>query len=172
MPPNLCLVRRSKTITMTRRLLVVTAFCSLVGGAIDVAVAADSAASDVEQVRRLQSQLVDAYIRGNIAMMDGILADDFAFVDDDGVLLNKEQLLDFFRSGEDKVTSYKRTEDKVRIYGEVAILTYRCQIKETYKGQDVGGDFRITRIFVKRHGRWKMVGGQDTKISGSRPGAR
>ena len=142
------------------------ALCSLRAGAIHHAVAADSTASDIEQVRRLQSQLVDAYIRGNIAVMGGVLADDFAFIDDDGVLLNKQQLLDFFRSGEDKVTSYKRNEDKVRIYGGVAILTYRCQIKETYKGQDVGGDFRITRIFVKRHGRWKMVGGQDTKITG------
>ena len=122
------------------------------------------------EVINVRDALVDAYIHRNIAVLDGVLADEFSFIDDDGVLLNKQQLLEFFRSGEDKVTSYKRQEDKVRIYSIVAVMTYRCQIEENYKGQDVGGNFRITRIFVKRDSRWKMVGGQDTKISGPQPG--
>ncbi len=43
-------------------------------------------------------------------------------------------------------------------------MTYRYQTVETYKGQNVGGDLRLTRIFVKRSGRWQMVGAQDTRV--------
>lgn len=53
------------------------------------------------------------------------------------------------------------------MYGDVAILTYRYQSTETYKGRDSGGDFRVTRILVKKDGRWQMVGGQETKVPDS-----
>jgi hypothetical protein len=44
------------------------------------------------------------------------------------------------------------------------VLTYQYHSNETYKGRDAGGDFRVTRILVKRSGRWQMVGGQETRL--------
>jgi len=53
----------------------------------------------------------------------------------------------------------------VRLYGDVAVLTYRYQSTETYNGRNSGGDYRVTRILVKRGGRWQLVGGQETRVS-------
>jgi hypothetical protein len=44
-------------------------------------------------------------------------------------------------------------------------MTYRYQEQETYKGHEVGGDMRLTRIFAKRNGHWVMVAAQDTKVN-------
>ena len=83
------------------------------------------------------------------------------------MMVNKGEMLEFFRSADDKVVSFKRQDDKVRVYGNVAVATFRCKTEEIYKGQKVGGDFRLTRIFVKRNHNWLMVSGQQTRISTS-----
>jgi Domain of unknown function (DUF4440) len=86
--------------------------------------------------------------------------------DDPGGVADKRQILASFGSGGDRqVTSYRRQDDQLRRYGDVAVLTYRYQSTETYKGKDSGGDYRVTRILIKRDERWQMVGGQETKIT-------
>jgi ketosteroid isomerase-like protein len=115
----------------------------------------------------VQDALIAAYIHRDTAALDRILADEYTFINDDaGGVVNKKQILDSFGSGGDReITSYIRQDDHVRWYGDVAVLTYRYHSNETYKGRDAGGDFRVTRIFVKRDGRWQMVGGQETKVN-------
>jgi ketosteroid isomerase-like protein len=127
-----------------------------------------------EEIREVQNALIAAYIHRDVAAMDRILADEYTFVNDDaGGVANKKQILDSFSSGGDRqIISYNRQGDNVRIYGDVGVLTYRYQSEETFKGQSNVGDFRVTRIFVKRDGRWQMVGGQETRVSRSEPTAR
>jgi hypothetical protein len=126
-----------------------------------------------EEITKVQDALIAAYIHRDTAALDRILADEYTFINDDaGGVVNKKQILDSFRSGGDReITSYIRQDDHVRWYGDVAVLTYRYHSNETYKGRDAGGDFRVTRIFVKRDGRWQSVGGQETRVSGSEPSA-
>lgn len=122
-----------------------------------------------EEIIKVQDALIAAYIHRDAAALDRILADEYTFINDDaGGVVNKKQILDSFRTGGDReITSYVRQGDQVRLYGDVAVLTYRYQSTETYKGQNNGGDFRVTRIFVHREGRWQMVEGQETRVSSS-----
>jgi len=119
------------------------------------------------EVRKAQDDLIDAYLRRDVGALDRLLADEYTFVNDDsGGLADKQQILASFGSGGDrKITSYRRQDDRVRLYGDVAVLTYRYQSTETYKGQNNGGDYRVMRVLVERDGRWQMVSGQETKVS-------
>lgn len=123
------------------------------------------AAAEAE-VRRAQDDLIEAYLRRDVSALDRLLADEYAFVNDDaGGVADKRQILASFGSGGDrKVTSYRRQDDRVRVYGDVAVLTYRYRSTETYQGKDSSGDYRVTRILVKRDGRWQMVAGQETRL--------
>lgn len=129
------------------------------------------AAQAEEEILSLQDALIAAYIDRDTAALDRLLADEYTFINDDaGGVVNKKQILDSFKSGGDReITSYKRQDDHVRIYGDVALLTYRYQSTETYKGRENGGDFRVTRIFVNRDGRWQIVGGQETRVLKPQP---
>lgn len=123
-----------------------------------------------EEVRRVQDALINAYIHSDTAALDHILADEYTFIQNDGTVDSKRQMLDSFKFGGDRtITSYQRQEETVRVYGDFAVLTYRYHSRETYKGQDASGDFRMTRIFARRDGRWQMVSGQETKIPSSEP---
>jgi hypothetical protein len=128
---------------------------------------------DERDVVKVQDALISAYIHRDTVTLDRILADEYTFINEDaGGVATKRQILDSFKSGGDRqITSYKRQDDKVRIYGDVAILTYRYQSEETYKGRYNGGDYRVTRILVSRDGQWQMVGGQETKVFDPEPGS-
>src|ERR1051326_5071982 len=91
--------------------------------------------NDEQEIVKVQNSLIDAYLHHDYAVLDRVLADDYIFIDDDGFVLNKQQILDAFNSGDDKINSYKRQDDRVRLFGDAAIMTYRYQTKETYKGQ-------------------------------------
>ena len=118
--------------------------------------------------------LIDTYIHRDTTAMGRILADEYTFINDDvGGVATKKQILDSFKSGGDReIISYRRQDDRVRVYGDVAVLTYRYQSQETYKGRENGGDFRVTRIFLRRDGRWQIIGGQETRVSSSEASVR
>ena len=120
---------------------------------------------DEGEVRRVQNDLIDAYLHNDVAALERILADEFTFTDDRGTVHNKRQVVDSFKSGDRRITSYKLEDSKVRVYENVAVMTYRYRSKETYKGRDDSGDYRITRIFVRKNGRWQIVTGHETKIA-------
>ena len=117
------------------------------------------------EIVKVRDALLDAYLHHNYAVLSRVLGEDFTYIDDDGFTLNKAQILDLFKSGDDKITSYKTQDDNLRMFGDCAILTYRYRAGETYKGHEVGGDWQATRIFVKRNGQWVVVAAQDTRIS-------
>jgi ketosteroid isomerase-like protein len=113
---------------------------------------ADAARETEREIERVQDALIAAYIHWDTAALDRILADEYTFINDDaGGVVDKKQVLDSFKAGGDRqITSYTRQDDNVRLYGYVAVLTYRYHSAETFKGRENGGDFRVTRIFVKR----------------------
>ncbi len=113
----------------------------------------------------MQIKLIDAYLRNDLTALDCILADEYTFTDDRGMVLTKKEILDSFKSGARRITSYQVSDDKVRVHGNAALMTYRYRSKETYKGQDESGDYRITRIFVRKNSRWQVVAGHETRIS-------
>ena len=93
--------------------------------------------------------------------LERLLADDYLYTHSNGSVLNKAQEIAESMSGDVQWTDAKFADLKVRIFGDVAILTGQQTIQGTAKGY-VPGPRRISDIFVKRSGRWQWVGGQAT----------
>jgi len=53
---------------------------------------------------------------------------------------------------------------EVRLYGETALVIGRASMKATFRGQNVGGEFRYTDVWVKRQGAWQNVASQATLL--------
>jgi ketosteroid isomerase-like protein len=69
------------------------------------------------------------------------------------------------KNGEVKFESIDASDMKVRMYGNAAVATYTVQVKGTNNGQDMSGNFRLTRVFVKRNGKWQEVAFAQTRVS-------
>ena len=127
---------------------------------------APGGANDVEQtVKQLQQTLIDAYIHRDMAALDRILAPDYVFIDDLGNLITKAQMIASFQTGERKMGAYRIDDQKVRVYGDAVVMTYRYTSEEQYQGKDDSGERQLTRVFAKRNGQWQMVSGHETRIA-------
>ena len=122
------------------------------------------APSAEQELIKLEKEWADAVVKGDVAALDRILADDFVSTDFEGTLWDKAKGLAVLKSGEDKASSAVVDDMKARVYGDAAVVIGHATVKEIYKGKDLSGQYRFIDTFVKRGGRWQCVASQGTKI--------
>ena len=121
---------------------------------------------DVEQqLTKLEQDRAQAAVRGDTAFLEQNTSDDYTFINARGMLITKAQLLADFKSGQIKLQSSDLDDLHPRVYGDTAVLTGRSTQKGQAYGQDTGGQYRFTRVYVKRNGRWQSVAFQQTRIA-------
>jgi len=131
-----------------------------------VAILAKTQTASVEQeLMKLENGWADALVKVDLAFLDRILADGYIFTGADGKVSNKAQEIASVKSGESVVTSAANDEMKVRVYGNVAVVTGRWTSKQTLKGTDISGQYRWTDTWVKIAGRWQCVAGHSSLIA-------
>ena len=101
------------------------------------------------------------------AVLDRFYADEYIFTNEDGVASNKTKEIADITSGVFRLTSFKFSDFKVHVYGEVAVVTGQNNIKGRWEdnAKDVSGPYRFTDVFVMRGGRWQCVASQSSRIS-------
>jgi ketosteroid isomerase-like protein len=119
----------------------------------------------VEQaVMQMEEELRAAITKSDTKTYGRLLGDDYVFTNQDAVVRTKAQMVSAYDSGSLKYESIKFDEIKVHPYGDTAVVTGRSTQKGQDKGKDIGGQFRYTRVYVKRQGRWQLVATQATRI--------
>ena len=117
-----------------------------------------------QELVKLDKEWNDAEVRADIAALDRILADDFIPIGVRGAVETKHAVLDDFKSGDTKLESISADDCRVRVYGNVAVMTHRATLKGQHKGQDISMTYRTTHVWVKQRGRWQVVVSQQTRI--------
>ena len=107
--------------------------------------------NDEQDVRQVLNDLYAALGRNDAGSLDRIYSDDYTLVNESGILTTKAPRLAATRSGELKFESAGYDEANTRLYGDTAVATYRVMIKGQFKGQDVGGQLRVTSYLEVQH---------------------
>jgi len=119
----------------------------------------------VEQaVMQVEEDLRVAISKGDTKAYGRIVGDDYVFTNQDALVRTKAQMVSAYDSGSLKYESVKFDEIKVHAYGDTAVVTGRQTVKAQDNGKDISGQFRYTRVYVKRQGRWQLVATQVTRI--------
>ena len=148
--------------TLTGCLLLV---CSVAAFGQSTAKAQKTDAGSVEQtVMQMERDWVQASLKKDTAVMEKILADDWAGIDFSGKTNTKAQSIADLKSGASDTQSIDLGDMKVRVYGNTAIVTGSDTEKSTYKGKDSSGKYVWTDVFVNRNGRWQAVASQSIKL--------
>jgi ketosteroid isomerase-like protein len=131
---------------------------------------ADDADAEKE-VAKLSKQMTDAFVKGDMAFVDGVMADDWMIIVGNGVG-DKPQLLKDVKDGTLKYEALDKFEMKVRVYGEAAVVTGRSQSRIKVKGHEVGGLDRFSEVYARQGGKWRCVSTHVSPItaqSGEKP---
>ncbi len=113
-----------------------------------------------EEIRELGERWAAAEVAGDTKTLGSILTDDFHLVGPFGFVLDREQWLDRYRSGDFRTTALRWHDVDVRDYGDAAIAIGTQSQQAAYKDTPNNGDFRISHVLVRRDGRWAIAGMQ------------
>ena len=150
---------------MRRNLQVVVFTLSLTVSGAFAGTSGQGAKSSVEaEIRALNDQAAQMQVSHDVAMASRLLADEYVFIQADGEVTNKAQNVAVIGLVDFVCESFTTSNIEVRVYGETAIVTGLASMTATYKGQDVGGKFRYTDVWVKRRGTWQNVTSQATLL--------
>ncbi len=98
-----------------------------------------------------------AIVSNDAERIGSYMADDWMIVSESGVT-SKEQFLSFVRSGELTHSAMDRVgEARIRVYGDIAVLTARVTNTAHYGGRRFDADEWTTSVFVRRDGHWLCV---------------
>lgn len=110
--------------------------------------------------RALEEASITKKDRGTI---ERYYADEYVYTHSNGTVLNKAQEIPTIMSPDQAWTAYKMDDLKARIYGNVAIVSGLLTLTGSSKAY-ISGPRRFTEVWVRRNGRWQMVGGQTTLV--------
>src|SRR5881394_2830174 len=110
-----------------------------------------------EVIRKLDNERIQAQIHADATALDRTYAPDFIGIGPSGRVRTKPQVISDFTSGDLKFQSISTDDVQVRVYGNTAVETGRSTMSGQDRGKTVPRDNRFTRVWVKQHGRWRLI---------------
>jgi ketosteroid isomerase-like protein len=113
-------------------------------------------------VADLDTEYQAAVKKNDAATMDRILADDFILVTGSGKTYDKADLLAEARSGRFHYELQDDAEQKVRVYGDTAVITAKLREKGTEEGIPFDKIVWFSDAYVRTRDGWRYVFGQSS----------
>ena len=106
-----------------------------------------------------------AIVRKDRAEIEANMADDFRQIDAGGNVETKASFVEGLVSPRLEIDPYTVEEFDVRLYGDVALLSGRTKMTGRYDGKPFTSHYRYIDVYVRRHGAWKIVSVQISRIT-------
>ena len=114
-----------------------------------------------------EQQFFASLIRADVQRLDSILGDNFLLIDVmTGSEITKSALLAVLGSGQLKFETIDPLEQRMRTYGETAVVTGRTQMSGRFQENPFTASSRYTHVYVKAQPQWRLVSAQGTQITG------
>ncbi len=112
----------------------------------------------------MEKTWTDAIAKKDLAAVGLILADDYMIIDDEGLVRDKAATLTRLKSADNDISTAVVDELKVKLYGNVAVVTGRQTEKSVEKGKNTSGSYRYTDVWVKGGASWQVVNTHESKV--------
>lgn len=117
------------------------------------------------EILKLEAKWRLAQLADDISEMDHLLADGFLGITAGGQVVTKVQQLARMRSGRLDLTRIDLLDTKVKISGNLAVVTSLAELDGTSEGVPLHGAFRYTRVYQHVSGDgWKITNFEATRV--------
>jgi ketosteroid isomerase-like protein len=117
-----------------------------------------------KQIESLEMAWRQAVVDNNIPTMDHLLADDYVGITANGTIEDKTQAIAQRKAGTIRVTALNLDDLKIRLYGDIAVVTSIAELEGVNGQSDISGKYRYTRVYNRRLGEWKIVSFEASRI--------
>ena len=113
----------------------------------------------------MESEWRQAQLSEDIPQMDQLLSDNFLGVTAGGQVVTKNQQLDRMRSRQIAISKLDMVDTKIKISGNLAVVTSLARLDGTVNGSPLHGSFRYTRVYQRSVGvGWKITNFEATRV--------
>jgi serine beta-lactamase-like protein LACTB len=116
------------------------------------------------QILELEEQRRQALLRSDADALNLLMADDYSEIAGNGEVRTKTQNLADIKLANTKFDFLDFDDLKVRNYGGTAVVTGLIVRKGVSRGQRFRGQFRYTRVYARKDGRWQAVAQETTHV--------
>jgi ketosteroid isomerase-like protein len=137
-------------------------YAALLAASLAPVTGAASAADDTKAVAALDTEYQAAVKRNDAKTMARILLDDFVLVTGKGTAYTKADLI---KQAEERSAVYERQDEeegtqKVRVWGDTAVVTAKLWLKGTRDGKPFDRKLWFSDTYVRTKAGWRYAFGQ------------
>jgi ketosteroid isomerase-like protein len=148
-----------------KRLIVMPLLIGLCAGMVLAQTPATSGKAAQDELKQIENDWSNAQKARDAKRLGEILADDWVGLGWDGERSDKAKALEDVKSPSNALDSFQMGPMKVRIFGNVAVVTGSDTEKSKEHGKDSSGKYIWTDVFVNQNGKWKAVASQSAKVA-------
>jgi ketosteroid isomerase-like protein len=119
-------------------------------------------AAELELIK-VENDWGNAWAKSDAKFLDQLYATEYFATSSDGIVYGKADGIKDDTSPEYTEKSFNLSNMRVRLYGEIAVVTGLNIVKFKKGGKAEEINARFTDVFVKRDGRWQCVATQGTR---------
>jgi hypothetical protein len=112
-----------------------------------------------DEILTCESELRNAQLTGDVAVLDRLLDDQLLFTAIDGRLASKADDLSSHRSGRLRITRMDPLDRRLLHLGATSVVSVRMDAEAVMDGVPVAAMLRYTRVWHKRPEGWRLVAG-------------
>ena len=117
------------------------------------------------EILAMENEWRQAQLSEDIPEMDQLLSDNFLGITAGGQVVTKNQQLDRMRSRQIAISKLDMAETKIKISGNLAVVTSLARLDGTSNGSPLHGYFRYTRVYQRSPGTgWKITNFEATRV--------
>jgi len=123
----------------------------------------------------LEQSLMESLKVGDADSLRQLISGDFTFASPRAIDVKDRTKYLEYALRDLKLTSYEFEKTTVRLFGRTAIVNGLLKQKATVKGEDWGGNYLVTDVWISRDGTWRVVSRHESplpKQSGTKKGKR
>ena len=98
-----------------------------------------------------------AMVSNDVARISACVADDWVLVTPESGVVPGSRILHVIESGELSHDTMTKDVGRVKVYGDVAVVTARGRNTGHFRGQRISADEWVTDVYRKVDGRWRCV---------------
>jgi ketosteroid isomerase-like protein len=122
-------------------------------------------AGQESEVRRVEAVLCHAFESGDAATLRKYMDATFTQTSSRGEVTDFEQNAAEVARREPRYDVFRNHDQKVRIYGDTAIILGITTVKGTSEGKAIEADFQYTDTWIRHDGHWKIVASHASRLT-------
>lgn len=111
----------------------------------------------ITELTRVEEEFNQAMVSNDVLRISACISSDWVLVTPEVGVVPRERILRAIESGDLEHDMMTKDIGRVRVYGDVAIVTARGRNSGHFKGQPIRADEWVTDVYRKINGKWLCV---------------